>query len=188
MSQAKSVRSFGQRTSRQSSPNPPSLSTSKASTPQSNGARTPNPPSAETFEFATAKFDCLIIQPFDIESLDEKLRGLPEKPRNKNTENSVQEASSCSPKESTPSKSTGDLSSSSNRTDKILPVWDNGDGSDRDDGASKQPTTGGSRRSEAKKPALHLACPFRKRNPDRFNVRDYLTCATQAFSSFSKLQ
>jgi len=33
-----------------------------------------------------------------------------------------------------------------------------------------------------------LSCPFRKRNPVRFNVRDYLSCAVQSFRGISQLK
>ncbi|KAF5024370.1 hypothetical protein F66182_3557 [Fusarium sp. NRRL 66182] len=35
---------------------------------------------------------------------------------------------------------------------------------------------------------LRLSCPFRKRNPHRFNVRDHYSCAMTFFSRFSELR
>jgi len=33
-----------------------------------------------------------------------------------------------------------------------------------------------------------LSCPYRKRNPIRFNVRDYQSCATQSYPDISQLK
>ncbi|KAB5582225.1 hypothetical protein GE09DRAFT_948216, partial [Coniochaeta sp. 2T2.1] len=37
-------------------------------------------------------------------------------------------------------------------------------------------------------PDNRYSCPFRKRNPLKFNIRDYNTCATSSFSDFTNLK
>jgi len=63
---------------------------------------------------------------------------------------------------------------------------DDGDGREGDGWSSKR--SGPSKRS--KKPPIEdcYACPFRKRNPLRFNVRDHSNCALGAFSDMANLK
>jgi hypothetical protein len=35
---------------------------------------------------------------------------------------------------------------------------------------------------------MHFSCPFRKRNPLRFNVRDFQSCAVQSFPDIPQLK
>jgi hypothetical protein len=35
---------------------------------------------------------------------------------------------------------------------------------------------------------LRLSCPYRKRNPNRFNVRDHHSCAMTYFPKFAELR
>jgi hypothetical protein len=37
-------------------------------------------------------------------------------------------------------------------------------------------------------PGLKLACPFRKRDPETYNLHDYRVCATKPWSSISRLK
>ncbi|KAK1828961.1 hypothetical protein QBC39DRAFT_374281 [Podospora conica] len=60
--------------------------------------------------------------------------------------------------------------------------YDDGYGSG---GNGKRPRTDG-QSSQAED--LNLSCPFRKRNPVKFNVRDFLSCATQSFPDVSQLK
>ncbi|KAK3356797.1 hypothetical protein B0T25DRAFT_537440 [Lasiosphaeria hispida] len=57
---------------------------------------------------------------------------------------------------------------------------DDGDDDPGDDGPS------GNKRPRTDKPGL--SCPFRKRNPTRFNVRDHQSCAVQSFPDMSLLK
>ncbi|KAK5651972.1 hypothetical protein OQA88_11515 [Cercophora sp. LCS_1] len=50
-------------------------------------------------------------------------------------------------------------------------------------GGKKQKTTDPGRSGD-----LNLSCPFRKRNPAKFNVRDYQSCAVQSFPDISQLK
>jgi hypothetical protein len=59
--------------------------------------------------------------------------------------------------------------------------YDDGYGSG---GNGKRPRTDGQPQAEDQ----YLSCPFRKRNPVKFNVRDYLSCATQSFPDVSQLK
>ncbi|KAF7554411.1 hypothetical protein G7046_g6817 [Stylonectria norvegica] len=51
----------------------------------------------------------------------------------------------------------------------------------------RSPSSTSSEESQSKRPKsmTRYSCPYRKRNPLRFNVRDYQTCATQGFSSIT---
>lgn len=51
-------------------------------------------------------------------------------------------------------------------------------------GNGKRPRTDGQPQAEDQ----YLSCPFRKRNPVKFNVRDFLSCATQSFPDVSQLK
>lgn len=59
--------------------------------------------------------------------------------------------------------------------------YDDGYGSG---GNGKRPRTDGQSQAEDQ----YLSCPFRKRNPVKFNVRDFLSCATQSFPDVSQLK
>ncbi|KAF6800122.1 ankyrin repeat protein [Colletotrichum sojae] len=69
------------------------------------------------------------------------------------------------------------------------------DEDDRDDGGSNSNGNDGGRdrnwdsnmgqNAKRTKGEVRLSCPFRKRNPLRFNVRDHLNCATQSFQSIT---
>lgn len=59
--------------------------------------------------------------------------------------------------------------------------YDDGYGSG---GNGKRPRTDGQPQAEDQ----YLSCPFRKRNPVKFNVRDFLSCATQSFPDVSQLK
>jgi hypothetical protein len=63
------------------------------------------------------------------------------------------------------------------------------DGADSGDGAGGGKPGGGKRQkvspTEYLSTDMHFACPFRKRNPLRFNVRDSKGCATQSFPDIS---
>lgn len=65
---------------------------------------------------------------------------------------------------------------------------DDQDGDDEfDDGASKGGDPGPSKRQRVEL-ALRIGCPFRKKNPLRFNVRDHRTCALTVFAEMSELR
>ncbi|KAH7008357.1 hypothetical protein EDB80DRAFT_435053 [Ilyonectria destructans] len=72
-------------------------------------------------------------------------------------------------------------------------AWDSGDG---DDGSEERNSDGrnnpGSNSSPPErkkvKECVRFSCPYRKRNPLRFHVRDHLNCATQSFSSMTLLK
>lgn len=36
--------------------------------------------------------------------------------------------------------------------------------------------------------AKSLSCPFRKRNPSRFNIRDHIACANTSFTDLSQVK
>ncbi len=55
------------------------------------------------------------------------------------------------------------------------------DGQDRDE-------AGAPKRTKESRKQLRLSCPFRKRNPCRFNCRDYHSCSFTYFTSFSDLK
>lgn len=63
-------------------------------------------------------------------------------------------------------------------------------GSDNEDDMEDGQNAGPSRRSQGKKSQSDsvFTCPFRKRNPLRFNVRSHLNCATQTFPDISLLK
>lgn len=92
--------------------------------------------------------------------------------------------SSITPK---PNKHSASNSSSSNNDRKRS--WDNED----------DPPAGGNDgppdplRSNPRKPqdlhvGLKLACPFRKHNPEKYNLHDYRVCATKPWDSISRLK
>ncbi len=56
------------------------------------------------------------------------------------------------------------------------------DSQDRDEGGTSK------RVRESQKLGLRLSCPFRKRNPCRFNCRDYYSCAFTYFTNFADLK
>ncbi|KAL2265107.1 hypothetical protein VTJ83DRAFT_6207 [Remersonia thermophila] len=67
-----------------------------------------------------------------------------------------------------------------------------GDGGDEnaDSAGGSGDGNGGSKRrkassAQAQPPGIRYSCPFRKRNPLRFNVRDFQICAVQDFSDLS---
>ncbi|KAK0723323.1 hypothetical protein B0T26DRAFT_750602 [Lasiosphaeria miniovina] len=72
---------------------------------------------------------------------------------------------------------------------------DNGDNDPNNNGSSDGNGPGGGGGPGGKKPKLmsepqdqNLSCPFRKRNPVRFNVRDHQSCAVQSFPDISQLK
>lgn len=92
----------------------------------------------------------------------------------------------------------GDLSGSSSNTS---PSSSGGDGKGKKhsrstDDSNSQDGSGGSgsvQSKRAKKSAgedenIRLSCPFRKRNPYRFNVRDHHSCAMTYFPKFAELR
>ncbi|KAL2262905.1 hypothetical protein VTK26DRAFT_9046 [Humicola hyalothermophila] len=60
------------------------------------------------------------------------------------------------------------------------------------DGAGDGSPNGGKRQKVSSTfhqiPAVRMSCPFRKRNPVRFNVRDHQTCAVQSFPDISQVK
>lgn len=63
-----------------------------------------------------------------------------------------------------------------------------GDGfNSKRNGGGRDNSWEGNIEKNAKRPKgeVRLSCPFRKRNPLRFNVRDHLNCATQSFPSIT---
>jgi hypothetical protein len=66
------------------------------------------------------------------------------------------------------------------------------DGADSGDGAGGGSPGGGKRQkvspTESQSTKMHFACPFRKRNPLRFNVRDFKGCATQGYPDISQVK
>jgi len=71
------------------------------------------------------------------------------------------------------------LFNNSNGKEKRKAGWD-GEGGNEDD--DKGPPN---KRMMAK---MNLSCPYRKRNPLRFNVRDYHACATHSFANMAHLK
>lgn len=72
---------------------------------------------------------------------------------------------------------------------------DNGGNDPNNDGSSDGNGPDGGGGPGGKKPRLmsepqdqNLSCPFRKRNPVRFNVRDHQSCAVQSFPDISQLK
>jgi hypothetical protein len=65
-------------------------------------------------------------------------------------------------------------------------------GAESGDGAGDGSPGGGKRQKiwATSQPSadMHFSCPFRKRNPVRFNVRDFQSCAVQSFPDFSQLK
>ena len=65
-------------------------------------------------------------------------------------------------------------------------------GDEGDDGVSDGEGSGSfrskKRRSMPKEDDLRLSCPYRKRNPHRFNVRDNHSCAMTYFPKFAELR
>jgi len=71
----------------------------------------------------------------------------------------------------------------------------NGDEDHDEGGASDGSGGGGGKRprkegsvDSSQDGALRLSCPFRKRNPVKFNVRDFQSCAVQSFPDISQLK
>ncbi|KAK4152298.1 hypothetical protein C8A00DRAFT_16381 [Chaetomidium leptoderma] len=66
------------------------------------------------------------------------------------------------------------------------------DGADPGDGAGDGSPAGGKRQKVSpthyQAAGMHFSCPFRKRNPVRFNVRDFQSCAVQPFSDMTLLK
>ncbi|KAK4130824.1 hypothetical protein BT67DRAFT_207569 [Trichocladium antarcticum] len=69
------------------------------------------------------------------------------------------------------------------------------DGAGSGDGAEDGSPGGGKRQkvlsalqSALQSPGLRLSCPFRKRNPVRFNIRDFQSCAMQSFPDIPQLK
>jgi hypothetical protein len=60
-----------------------------------------------------------------------------------------------------------------------------GDGSP---GGGKRQKVSSTPQSALQTPALRLSCPFRKRNPVKFNVRDFQSCAVQSFPDIPQLK
>jgi hypothetical protein len=58
----------------------------------------------------------------------------------------------------------------------------------RDDSGSKDGSTLIAKRIRVEPPDNRHPCPYRKRNPLKFNVRDYNTCATSSFSDLPNLK
>ena len=56
----------------------------------------------------------------------------------------------------------------------------------RDEGDNKY--AGAQRQGSRLGSASNFSCPYRKRNPRRFNVRDYYVCATHSFADMSQLK
>ncbi|KAK4038911.1 hypothetical protein C8A01DRAFT_47550 [Parachaetomium inaequale] len=61
------------------------------------------------------------------------------------------------------------------------------------DGAGGDGSPGGGKRQKVlpthqQPPDMHFSCPFRKRNPVRFNVRDFQSCAVQSFPDIPQLK
>jgi hypothetical protein len=59
---------------------------------------------------------------------------------------------------------------------------------DDDDDQSLQDEPARAKRRSLDAESLGFACPYRKRNPERFNIRDYLTCATSVFENMFALK
>jgi hypothetical protein len=78
----------------------------------------------------------------------------------------------------------------SSRNDRNGDGW--GAGEDQDDahsgGEDKGSSPAPSKKIRVEPPDNHYPCPYRKRNPLKFNVRDYNTCATASFSDFTNLK
>jgi len=70
------------------------------------------------------------------------------------------------------------LFDNSNGKEKRKAVWDGEGGNEDDEGPPNK-------RMMAK---MNLSCPYRKRNPLRFNVRDYHACATHPFANMAHLK
>ena len=60
------------------------------------------------------------------------------------------------------------------------------DGGKRDEEGN--PSTGTQRHGSRVGVSSNFSCPYRKRNPLRFNVRDYYVCATHSFADMSQLK
>lgn len=82
---------------------------------------------------------------------------------------------------------------SSTRLDKGKRKARNGGGDDQDgddefdEGGSKRGDPGPSKRQRVE-PAFRMGCPFRKKNPLRFNVRDHRLCALTLFTDTAELR
>jgi hypothetical protein len=63
-----------------------------------------------------------------------------------------------------------------------------GGGSGDNDGWDGRGPRAASQKKQKMEDNQNLSCPFRKRNPTRFNVRDYHICATRPFSNMSVLK
>ncbi|KAK4448464.1 hypothetical protein QBC34DRAFT_426518 [Podospora aff. communis PSN243] len=64
--------------------------------------------------------------------------------------------------------------------------FDDSDGGKRDDGGHN--ITGAPRQPGRVGASSNFSCPYRKRNPLRFNVREYYVCATHSFADMSQLK
>ncbi|KAK0651070.1 hypothetical protein B0T16DRAFT_453575 [Cercophora newfieldiana] len=87
----------------------------------------------------------------------------------------------------------GQGSSGSGRRPNKRGPSDNGDSPDQDDSNDGDGIGGGAGGQGGKRPRTdnedqRLSCPFRKRNPVKFNVRDHQSCAVQSFPDVSQLK
>ncbi|OLN94104.1 hypothetical protein CCHL11_07181 [Colletotrichum chlorophyti] len=65
---------------------------------------------------------------------------------------------------------------------------DDGDDMSDDDGDSNMPFKRARPTPRDTEDSLRLSCPFRKRNPNRFNVREHHSCAMTYFPKFAELR
>lgn len=63
-----------------------------------------------------------------------------------------------------------------------------GGGDDLGDSSEEQSSTKRVKKQKTGRKSHILSCPFRKRNPTRFNVRNHVGCALASFPSFSLLK
>ncbi|KAK4183737.1 hypothetical protein QBC35DRAFT_455987 [Podospora australis] len=82
----------------------------------------------------------------------------------------------------------GGKSGNGNKKKRLSDGMDNGDGDaddDDDDHEDRRPPNG---KKQKTVDGQNLSCPFRKRNPTKFNVRDFQSCAVQSFPDIPQLK
>jgi hypothetical protein len=65
---------------------------------------------------------------------------------------------------------------------------EDGDEEDEEDDARRVGSIGTAAKKARTEPPIRMSCPYRKKNPLRFNVRDHRLCATTAFTEMAELR